>query len=253
MSEYQEPVAAPAKILTMDEIRAGLSEMAERGEGAQRAQAYRLLMSMEQGAVTLPKPLTEPEIVSRMARFMKGYGVQLSQLAFREAFPHLTGKRPLPPKVTIESLPPDIRARIKRITSLKQLYRAFPSIRGKAGLRVGFPVGRGPEIQSAWCQQAAARVYMAREQQGVDEANDVIGDGLLELHAQSKRGLPKAKDGRMSDDEAASDVLDAHVREAPPNSHGIDNFPEKKVEVDPFYEDSKDGDDQPGGGPADPV
>lgn len=164
--EQQEQLPPPA-ILSMEEIKAGLSELARSGEGAQRTQAYRLLMNMESATVTLPPPLSRQERLERYARLTKALGIEDAQIGFQMAFP--TSKRKIDdrPKYTLDDVPARVRGMATQVTTLKKLKKlvlsggdreAWP----KGGFPKGYPVYEGKVAQARWCVEEAAKYYLLK-------------------------------------------------------------------------------------------
>ena len=156
---------AEQKILSMDDIRVGLSEMAQNGEGAQRAQAYRMLMNMQSDSAALPAPLTRDERLDRAARILKAMGREDSQVAYQRAWPNAKTKIDTAPKYSMEHLPAKVRFTAQQIKSLPKLYRTFPEMKPKGGFPTGYPVGYGKVRQAMWCQQTAAKILLDRMQE----------------------------------------------------------------------------------------
>ena len=146
----------------MDDIKAGLSDMAENGEGAQRAQAYRMLMNMESATVTLPPPMSYEEEIERLTRLCKAVGKEKLQAAWRRAFPSTKQEVDDADELSIHDMPPHIRFTAEHVTTLKKLYDMAPEIKPKGGVPKGFPWGRGKALQCKWCQHQAALILLDR-------------------------------------------------------------------------------------------
>jgi len=177
----------PVKILDMEDIRRGLSDMAQNGEGAQRAQAYRMLMQMESSSVTLPEPMSMEERRERAARILKAIGREEAHVVYQRAWPTAKSKIDAAPKFSLEHLPAKVRFAAQRITTLPKLYRAFPELKGP-GFPTGYPVGYGKVSQARWLQQKSAQILLDRFQ---DEAG--LNSSTPEGHGPSEEAkIPPA-------------------------------------------------------------
>ena len=174
-----------AKILTMDEILAGLSELAQHGDGAQKSQAYRLLLGASSTAAMLPPPLSGPEIIQRMMRLMKLLGPGLTQACYRRAFPrsNAIAKNPLSLQADSLDLPPDF----KFPRTVKHLYKLFPEFKGP-GFPRGFPINRGILIQREWLKDLTIKTLLARKQQEEDARALEIKEGDQEVRGAATDG-----------------------------------------------------------------
>lgn len=167
MSDAQEPVGPPKpqvkRLLTLEEILHGLSELAESGEGAQRTQAYRMLLAERSGsAAGVPEPTTEVEIEEMAVMLFRWWGQdrckRIWHLAFRKAKLGIDAAK----LVGEELLSAEQRKLIEGITNLPSLYRAIPSIK-KPGIPRGYPLMKGREAQKFWCRKVAHEVLVNRE------------------------------------------------------------------------------------------
>jgi hypothetical protein len=152
--------------MTLDEALEQISDVARNGEGADKFRALKIVMSQESGSAALPEPLSDDEIIERLARMIKAAGPTASQLSYRRAFP--SAKRPIyhaAPKITEADMSPIDPAALPR--SLKELYRMFPEVK-KPGIPTGYPVRGGMAVQKEWCQKQARRMLMDREQKRHD-------------------------------------------------------------------------------------
>ena len=157
---------APKKVLTLNEILEGLSELATNGEGAQRSQAYRMLLGQGGSQVMLPDPIDQSEIVQKLARLMKPAGSRLCQLAFHECFK----KKSLNDDVTVQADDLDLEG-VKLVTTLRALYKVFPEIK-KGGFPKGYPAGRSLEAKDEWCKQEHKKMLLDRKQKELDRARN---------------------------------------------------------------------------------
>lgn len=130
------------KILSLDDIKAGLSDLAQNGEGAQRTQAYRMLMSMGSTDAILPEPLNDDEREDRLAKLMRGIGVNSVRRAYVKAFPKRATIQRIMADVGDTAI--DIGIPIEKWPkTLRQLYRRCPELKAP-GLPRGYPMGGGP-------------------------------------------------------------------------------------------------------------
>jgi hypothetical protein len=153
----------PPTILSMEDIKLGLSDMARNGEGAQRAQAYRMLMNMESATVTLPEPMTYEEEIERLTRILKACGKEKVQVSWKRAWP--TTKKTVDDdadRMTLEDLPPRIRFTAEHVTTLRKLYDMAPEIKPKGGFPSGYPLGKGKAMRCRWVQHQAAKILLDR-------------------------------------------------------------------------------------------
>jgi hypothetical protein len=149
-------------VMSMEDIKLGLSDMARNGEGAQRAQAYRMLMNMESATVVLPPPLSYDEEIERLTRMIKAAGREKSQSAFHRAFPRDKAQIDDGDELSIHDMPPHIRFTSEHVTTLPKLYKMEPSIKPNGGQPSGYPKGRGKALQCKWCQHQAALILLER-------------------------------------------------------------------------------------------
>lgn len=148
--------------ITFDEAREIISEIARDGEGPDKFRALKMLMGLEGSGVGLPDPLTDNDALERLARLIRAVGPTGSQIAYRRAFP--ASKRSIDanaPKISEADMPPIDRTKLPK--NLRELYRMFPEIK-KPGIPPGFPLRAGLEAQKRWCNDAAVRILMDREQ-----------------------------------------------------------------------------------------
>lgn len=156
------------KILSLSEILEGLSELAANGEGAQRAQAYRMLLGQGGSQVTLPDPLEQHEIISKLARLMKPAGSRLCQLAFKQAF-----SRGKDINEAVEVYAEDLELQgVKLSTTLRALYKNFPEIK-KGGFPKGYPAGRSLEAKAEWCKSEHKKILIDRKQKELNPPPEV--------------------------------------------------------------------------------
>jgi hypothetical protein len=165
--ETAEGTRPRGRILSMDDILAGLSDLAENGDGGQRVQAYRMLTSMNQTQASLPDPKPDIDMIARLSRLMKAAGHNLSQLAYKHAFPFSKGNAYDAPKIT------ETQANLKLDytklpKTLRQYYKMFPEVKHR-GTPKGWPGRRGPEVQVEWLRQKSVQILVDRAQKEAEE------------------------------------------------------------------------------------
>lgn len=156
-------------VLSLEEALGLISDIARHGEGADRLRALKEIrvMAQETGSVTLPDPMSDAEVIERIARLLKSAGPTTAQLAYKKAFPHSQKSVvTATPKVTAGALEID---RDKLPKTLKQLYRKFPEVK-RPGFPPGYPRGQGLMAAKRWCEETAIKLLIDREQQRVDAA-----------------------------------------------------------------------------------
>lgn len=157
----------PNKRLTLDDIDAELSKIARHGEGADKFRALKMLKAEESSTVTLPDPLTDMEIVERLARLNKAAGPIAAQLAYRRAFP--AAKKPVNAKAPSLTFT-DVEGKLQQLpTSLSGLYKRFPALRRPRGFPKGYPAKGTLEERTLWCQKTAREIILDHEQKAIDE------------------------------------------------------------------------------------
>jgi len=193
MSEV--PRGTPAsKVLTLEEIRLGLSDLAENGEGAQRTQAYRMLMSMSGTEAVLPAPMTVSDIVARLVRINRGAGQKLCRIAYVRAFPRRTSQSTILKEALNDG---DVEIAGIDTTNLprtlKKFYQRYPEIK-RHGFPKGYPVGKGIPEQQAWIRKASVRIEL---------------DKVEARKAEAAMSLERARDGETEATEPDRDSRSA--------------------------------------------
>lgn len=158
--------------MTFEEARERISEFARNGEGPDQFRALKMVMGLEGSGTGLPDPLTDHDVLDRLARLIRAVGPTGSQIAYRRAFPNT--KRTIDasaPKITEADAAPIDKTKLPK--NLRELYRMFPEIK-KPGIPVGFPIRSGLEAQKKWCNDAAVRMILDREQAKI-AASDTSG------------------------------------------------------------------------------
>lgn len=153
---------------SVDEIEQILGDIVRDGEGASQIRAIQLLRNKDTEAATLPPPLSDAEIIERLARLIRAAGSTAARLAYRKAFPQAQRKlTDAAPKVMESDLPPIDKASLPR--TLRTLWKMFPEVKPRAGIPKGFPVRQGLAVQGEWCQKMALKMLMDREQSKLDQ------------------------------------------------------------------------------------
>lgn len=165
------------RILSLEDILHGLSDLAEAGDGAQRTQAYRMLLAHKGGAAAvLPDPLTDQERVERCARVMECVGKELAKLAYHRAFKRAKDEISDAPNLIAELLDPTLIAQAESIKTISQLYRWRPALK-RPGILPGYPRSRGEAVQMRWCQNQAIKILLDEQVAAMEKAPDVKDDG----------------------------------------------------------------------------
>jgi hypothetical protein len=125
----------------------------------------KLLMSMNASVAAVPPPLTDDEVVERLARLMKSASAKLCRAAYRRAYP-LRDRVPMYDQEEIADLGVFIKGKILGLKTLKQFNAMFPEV-AKVGSPQGFPTGGGAEAQMEWVQQAATKIFIERRRKQI--------------------------------------------------------------------------------------
>jgi len=162
MSSEPESVK-PSRHLTLDEILLGLSELAQSGEGAQRTQAYRMLLAERSAsAAGVPEPTSEAEIEEMAILLFRWWGQDRCQRIWHLAFRRVRRDLDSPRLTGEELLSAEQRKLIDKVHSLKSLYKLIPELR-KPGIPSGYPLYKGLEARKFWCRRVAHDVLVNRE------------------------------------------------------------------------------------------
>lgn len=163
----------PKKQMTADEIREGIEELAQSGEGADRRWALKTLKGEQQEEAALAPPKSELEVTQRIARILRGAGENLSRAAFVMAHGGYDKRRTLnkmPSPVEPDGLDID---RKKLPKTLRQLYRAYPHLK-QSGFPEGYPVGKDPGSQMVFVENKAYATEMEiRRAKAADAVKDI--------------------------------------------------------------------------------
>lgn len=164
------PPELPKKLMTMTEILEGLSELARTGEGAQKSQAFRLLLNANIGTQQKSETLDGMEIKSRMVRLMRLMGASMTQSCYQTAFKTRKMVAHAAPLVRMEdlNLPPDY----KFPRTVRELYKLFPEHK-RPGVPRGYPIGKGVLIQREWLKEITLKTLRANAQREADEAAEL--------------------------------------------------------------------------------
>lgn len=165
-------MAEAPKVLSLEEILHGLSDLARNGDGAQQTQAYRMLLAQKGGsAATLGDLLNDEDIVERLSRLMKPAGRELCKVAYHRAFGKARDEISAQPNLTAELLHPDLIKQVEGIGGLRDLYRFRPEIK-RPGVPKGYPVNKGKVVQKRWCQNQAIKILLDEEAARMQELED---------------------------------------------------------------------------------
>jgi len=152
------------KKLSIDDIQSLVTEIAQDPEsGADRFRALKMLASQNSSSIMLPDPMENGELVERLARLQRAAGIDICQLSYQRAFPQAVDSVASAPKLGIDDLPAEIMEQVKKVRSLKSLYRWFPEIK-RPGFPPGYPAGRGAALQLEWLRRYAGKILLDREQ-----------------------------------------------------------------------------------------
>lgn len=187
----EEPKETKRKARSIDEIMSDIELISQDAEHRDQFKALRMLASEKAASVTLPPPMEDHEVIERLARLQKGYGINVSRIAFKVAFPNAKEVDELEPTVIPAHLSEQDRITIQHCTSIKALHRHFPQIK-RRGLHPGYPRKSGREAQQKWCREQATKILVDRHQARMKtvEKRDVGLDtgaqlpGLPETHVE---------------------------------------------------------------------
>lgn len=149
-------MSAPTKKrLSVEEIVDEIHELARNGEGAAQRWALQQL-SAGNASLTIPPPMTDEEVIDRMARLNRGCGFELAKRGFARAFPAGT-----PVGWTV--------ARAKGVdylpTTLKEMYEMFPDapMEPLTGAPPGYPEKSMKLVKKRWVAEYAAALREAKK------------------------------------------------------------------------------------------
>lgn len=170
MPEEQQQVAHR---LSAEEIETLIHDMAKFGDGPDQRWALSKLREEAEAQAVVVAPLTDNDVVQRLARLMRGAGVANSRAAYVIAHGNYKPQGPLrdrfkesvdvPPGIDLKKLP----------ATLKAFYRRYPQFKGGGGFPQGYPVGEGPVKQMKWLQQRSLEV---EKEMFAAKAADVVRD-----------------------------------------------------------------------------
>jgi acetolactate synthase regulatory subunit len=171
--------------MSMDEI---LEQLSAKGRdpdaGADQFRALKMLASMDTASVAINPPMSQEELVARVARILRGVGMHVCQLAHHQAFPKNKHSFEAP-VLDSQDLTEKDREDAAKVRTLKLLYRKFPEVK-RPGFPPGYPAGKGLVAQQAWCQNAALKAMIDRRQREAlaqvqqETPSDVIADAAEE-------------------------------------------------------------------------
>ena len=184
------PSPPPKAPMTMAEILAGISDLARNGEGAQRAQAYRMLLGANSGTQGKAEKLDGVEIKARMVRLMRLMGPSMTQNCYHTAFRSRKMVAQAAPLVRVEdlNLPPDY----KFPRTVTELYKLFPEHK-RPGVPRGYPIGKGVLIQRDWLKEITLKTLRANRQRELDEAAELA----RRQDAAMREGTDVGRDDRV--------------------------------------------------------
>lgn len=158
-----------AKLLTPEEIREQINDLARNGQSSDKRWALNILRHERETEAILNQPLEDAEIITRLVRVMRPAGPDACSIAFRRCWP-LRGADGIKKRPTIreQDISPEQWEAVKDITSLKKYYKAFPEVKPRGGFPKGYPWGRGAVAQRDWCRRAAALILADKEQANID-------------------------------------------------------------------------------------
>lgn len=157
-----EPDKPPLK-MTPAEVEAKIESIA-RGLSEADAAQVRVLLHLYQrqdSAVTLPKPMSQKEMIERILPLMRALGRPGAQMAYRKAWPNSTTRITDVPKIEVNDL--DIGPDVKFPISLKQLYKMAPETK-RPGYPRGYPARGALDEKKDWCHSEYLKVLRARKQ-----------------------------------------------------------------------------------------
>lgn len=152
--------------ITAEWLERQIRDLAQSGEGADRRWALKVLREETQGETAFQKPLTDQEVVDRLARMMRGAGIGLTRAAYIKAYGtyKATVEGTLPEMgnldIDVEDLP----------KTLKQYYTRYPDFK-RPGYPEGYPL-KDPVRQMLFIQ----KLSIEREK----ERRDMLGFKTLE-------------------------------------------------------------------------
>ena len=181
-----EDSTAPPKsgLLSTAEILEGIHELARSGEGADRRWALRILTEGQTTAITLPDPMDDDEVITRMSMMMKGAGARLTQISYRRAFPNVRVGTMLGGDLPYDEATDEMRRIAARITSLKLLNKKFPEA-NVGHVPKGFPTGRSLAVKADWCREQALKLLVERERKERQSATKEIEAAHQEIKEET--------------------------------------------------------------------
>ena len=165
MSEQPDKMTPAEVEAKIESIARGLSEA-----DAAQVRVLLHLYSRQDAAVTLPKPMSQKEMIERMLPLLRALGRPGAQLAYRKAWPNSTTRITDVPKIEVNDL--DITG-VKFPISLKQLYKMAPETK-RPGYPRGYPARGALDEKKAWVESEFLKVLRARKQRELqrEQASD---------------------------------------------------------------------------------
>ena len=158
---------APAKHMSMAEIIAAVTDIAQDPEDRDRFKALKMLASANQATVVLPEPMTDQEITDRIGRLLRPAGKELSQIGFRKGFPGSKRNISDVVKIQAEDLTEAQQASVQTVRGLASLNKLFKKLGHHHMVRHGYPPGyprdAGPLVKQEWCRRQATRFILDLE------------------------------------------------------------------------------------------
>lgn len=176
---------------SIEEITADIEQISQDPEHRDQFKALRMLAAEKATSVVLPDPMSDNEIIERIARLIKPVGRALSSIAYRRAFPYNKDIEDEMPKLAQTHLTPEEILTAKKCNNLKALYRTFPEIK-RAGMPTGYPRGRSIEEKQEWCRDQATKILIGRAQARLKAVEKT--DVGLPNAVTDDSGLPESDD-----------------------------------------------------------
>lgn len=151
MSEAKTP-------MTAEEVRSRIEDLARGGEGADQRWALRMLSAQETSTIMLPEPMNDAQYIESLSILMRGGGNEITQHAYKKAFPNAQRGIHLAPVLSLDQLPEMVLQEAMKIVSLPLLYKRFPHLK-RSGQPPGYPK-KSLSKQQDWCQRVAANELM---------------------------------------------------------------------------------------------
>lgn len=165
--DVRPKVSEKQKPLSIDDVMEKISDIAGDRDNRDQFKALKMLAAAKSSSVVLPEPLSDGEVIERLFRLMRPAGMDLCQIAYRKAFQGRMSNIEDKPTLLIGDLSDEMKAQVKKVTSLKVFYKVFPEMKAP-GIPKGYPSGKGMERQRGWLQRMSAKILLDREQANLD-------------------------------------------------------------------------------------